>query len=536
MIRGQVVFRNIKLPYDKDEGYALECAHHKAEKLGVTAKLEDARIHKKSVDARRKGGKPSFVYSIAFAVEQSPDRELLEKYDAVYIAREDINPIFGNETLGARPIVVGFGPCGMYAAMLLAENGYRPIVIERGSDADNRRAAVKRFYKTGVLENSNIQFGAGGAGTFSDGKLVTRINDPRCSYVLETMVELGAPDEVLYSAKPHVGTDKLLGVVRNAAHRIKELGGEIKYNVKLTDVTVQNGKVTRIKTDDGEEYEVSVLILAIGHSARDTYEMLFENGVAMEAKPFSVGVRVEHFQTRVDESLYGKLAGDPRLPKGEYALSHREGGRAVYTFCMCPGGEVVAAASEAGGVVTNGMSSFARDGKNANAAVAVSVSPEDYGASPLDGIEFQRRLERGAFELGGGGYKAPCETVGDFIEGKAEKLRTPKIIRPTYMNGNVRVARLDTIFPTYVNSMLRRGFEVFGNKMRCFRDPAAPLTGVETRTSAPVRIMRGEKYTALGIDNLYPGGEGAGYAGGITSAAVDGINIAMAVMERYKAE
>ena len=536
MNKGQIVFRNIKLSYDRDEGYALECALKKAEKVGVRARLEDARIHKKSVDARRINGKPSFVYSIAFQTEQTPNEAELKKCDAVFIAREEIKPSFGNEALGGRPIIVGFGPCGMYAALLLAENGYRPIVIERGSDADNRRAAVKRFYKTGVLEESNIQFGAGGAGTFSDGKLVTRISDPRCSYVLETMVELGAPDEILYNAKPHVGTDKLLGVVRNAAHRIKELGGEIRYNTRLADVTVENGRVKRIKTNDGEEIECSVIVLAIGHSARDTYEMLMSRGVVMEAKPFSVGVRVEHFQTRVDESLYGKLAGDPRLPKGEYALSHREGGRAVYTFCMCPGGEVVAAASEEGGVVTNGMSSFARDGKNANAAIAVSVSPEDFGGSPLDGIEFQRRLERRAFELGGGGYKAPCETVGDFIEGKTQGLRTPRIIRPTYMNGNVRVAQLDSIFPSFVSGMLRRGFEVFGNKMRCFKDPAAPLTGVETRTSAPVRIMRGEKYTALGIDNLYPGGEGAGYAGGITSAAVDGINIAIAVMERYKAE
>ena len=533
---GQIVFRNIKLPYDKDEGYALESALRKAEKLGVSAKLEDLRIHKKSVDARRINGKPSFVYSISLPTDQAPDKAALEKFDAAYMASDDIDIVYGNQTLESRPIVVGFGPCGMFAAMLLAENGYRPIVIERGSDADNRRAAVKRFYKTGVLEESNIQFGAGGAGTFSDGKLVTRINDPRCSYVLESMVKLGAPDEILYSAKPHVGTDKLLGVVRNAAHRIKELGGEIKYNTKLSDVVVENGKITRIKTSDGEEYETSVLVLAVGHSARDTYEMLFSKGVSMEAKPFSVGVRVEHFQTRVDESLYGKLAGDPRLPKGEYALSHREGGRAVYTFCMCPGGEVVAAASEEGGVVTNGMSSFARDGKNAHAAIAVSVSPEDFGSSPLDGVEFQRRLERRAFELGGGKYKAPCETVGDFIEGKTSALRTPGIIRPTYMNGNIKVARLDSIFPTYVNSMLKRGFEVFGGKMRCFKDPAAPLTGVETRTSAPLRILRGESYTALGIDNLYPAGEGAGYAGGITSAAVDGINIAVAIMERYKAE
>lgn len=537
MKKNSVIFRNIKLPYDKDEGEAISIALKKAKKLNINATIADARIHKKSVDARRApsnpDGRPSFIYSVSVSAESVPEESKLRLADAVCVPDEMLSPTFGNAKMEGRPIVVGLGPCGMFCALVLAENGYAPIVIERGSDADSRRAAVDRFYKTGVLEESNIQFGAGGAGTFSDGKLVTRINDPKCSYVLKAMHDLGAPEEILYSAKPHVGTDKLLKVVKNAADRITELGGEIRYNTRLTDIRVENGKVKSVKLSSGEEHKCPVLVLAVGHSARDTYSMLFKRGCAMAAKPFSVGVRVEHLQKSVDESLYGKFAGDPRLPVGEYALSHRERDRAVYTFCMCPGGEVVAAASEVGGVVTNGMSRYARDGVNANAAIAVSVSPEDYGYSPLDGMEFQRRLERAAYESGGGGYTAPAECVGDFLDGRRSGLSAPAKVIPTYMNANVNITPLDSILPTYVNDMLKRGFDVFSRKMKCFGDRSAVLTGVETRTSAPIRILRGEDYTALGISNFYPCGEGAGYAGGITSAAVDGINTALALMERY---
>lgn len=528
-----IIFRNIKLPFDTDESEAISIAVNKARKLGISCDAEKARIHKKSVDARKINSKPFFIYSVAIEADFLPNDDILKSADAASINEEILEPIFGTKELTSRPIIVGFGPCGMFAALILAEYGYKPIVLERGADAISRRGAVKRFYKTGILESSNIQFGAGGAGTFSDGKLVTRINDPKCSYVLKRLHELGAPEEITYAAKPHVGTDKLLSLVCNAAHQVKELGGEILYNTALEDIVVRNRKLDGVKLSNGETREASAVILAIGHSARDTYQMLFERGLKMMAKPFSVGVRIEHFQKKVDESLYGKFAGDTRLPKGEYALSHREGERAVYTFCMCPGGEVVAAASEDGGVVTNGMSKYARDGRNANAAIAVSVSEKDFGGSPLDGIEFQRKLERAAFKLGGGGFTAPCETVGDYLEGKCTNFKEPKIIRPTYMNSNTKTAPLDSILPSKVNKMLRLGLRVFSSKMRCFSDPAAVLTGVETRTSAPLRIIRGEDYKAVGIDNLYPCGEGAGYAGGITSAAVDGVNAALAFMSEY---
>ncbi|MBQ7821107.1 MAG: hypothetical protein IJ391_02355 [Clostridia bacterium] len=528
----------MRLPYDKDVNEAFEVAAKRAARLGVVADIKSARLSKRSVDARRTpsnpDGRPSFIYSVSLSCDRIPDEKKLLQADAVSVREERIEPVYGTRKLEGRPIIVGFGPCGMFAALVLAENGYRPVVLERGEDVEKRRAAVDRFYSTGVLEDSNIQFGAGGAGTFSDGKLVTRINDPKCSYVLKTMYELGAPEEILYNAKPHVGTDKLLDVVKNAAKRIEELGGEIRYNTRLDDIEIWNGRVKSVKLSGGESCECPLLVLAIGHSARDTYNMLLERGTPIAAKPFSVGVRVEHFQKSVDESLYGRYAGDPRLPKGEYALSHRENGRAVYTFCMCPGGEVVAAASEQGAVVTNGMSRYARDGVNANAAIAVSVDPADYGGTPSGAIEYQRTLERAAYKAGGGAYTAPAETVGDFMDKKTSGFASPSTVMPSYMNSNVKMTGVDTVLPGYVNEMLRIGFASFSRKMRCFGDRSAILTGVETRTSAPLRILRGESLTSIGIANLYPAGEGAGYAGGITSAAVDGINTALAIMAVYE--
>lgn len=532
-MKHRIIFRNIKLPYDKDAREALEIAVKKARKLGLKADVRDSRIAKKSVDARRINTKPNFIYSVELETPTAVSDDKLSATDAVRVKNQVLSPEFGREKLDARPVIVGFGPAGMFAALILAKYGYKPIVLERGDDVDKRRAAVDRFYATGVLEESNIQFGAGGAGTFSDGKLVTRVNDPLCTEVLKLMHEFGAPDEILYSAKPHVGTDKLLTVVRNIADRITELGGEILYNTCLVDIALTGGRITKIKTSDGEEREVSVLLLAPGHSARDTYEMLYRRGVTMISKPFSVGVRIEHLQKSVDESLYGSFAGDPRLPKGEYALSHRTDDRAVYTFCMCPGGEVVAAASEEGGVVTNGMSKYARDGVNANAAIAVSVSEKNFGSSPMAGVEFQRRLERAAFKAGGGRYRAPIETVGDFLDGKTNALKESQIILPTYMNGNTELYPIDKVLGTDISDMLKLGLGVFARKMRCFGDTNAVLTGVETRTSAPLRIPRGDEGNAIGVFNLYPSGEGAGYAGGITSAAVDGINCALKIMSRF---
>lgn len=533
----RIVIRNIKLPYDADESEAIELAKKRVRAAHLTVADNSARVQKRSTDARRSranpDGKPHFIYSISLSVNGKLSSERLARLDAAMLYDDEPEIVLGSEKLASRPIVVGFGPCGMFAALMLAENGYAPIVIERGADANERRAAVDRFYKSGVLESSNIQFGAGGAGTFSDGKLVTRINDPKCSYVLKRLYMLGAPEEILYNAKPHVGTDRLLEVVKNAAGRIEELGGEIRYNTKLEDIRVSGSRISQAILSDGTTLECSALILACGHSARDTYDMLEKRGIAIAAKPFSVGVRVEHLQSSVDKSLYGKYAGDSRLPVGEYALSHREGERAVYTFCMCPGGEVVAAASEQGGVVTNGMSNFARSGRNANAAVAVSIMPEDVGSGWRDSVEFQRKLERAAYAAGGGGFKAPAECVGDFLAGKTGMLSSPTTVIPTYMGANVTMYPLDKLFPSYVNDMLRRGIDVFSHKMKCFGESTAVLTGVETRTSAPCRILRTERMTSLDHDGLYPCGEGAGYAGGITSAAVDGINTALAVMERY---
>ncbi len=528
-----IVFRGIKLSFDKSENEAIEIALKKAKKIGIQASKEDAHICKKSLDARKINDKPNFIYSVEIETSLALDTHLLEKADACRVKRDAVKPLYGKQRLEGRPIVVGLGPCGMFAALLLAENGYKPIVIERGADAFNRRKAVDRFYKTGVLEESNIQFGAGGAGTFSDGKLVTRINDSKCSYVLRRLHEFGAPEEILYNAKPHIGTDNLLAVVSAICDRIRELGGEILYNTRLDDVVIKNGRIEKIITSNRCEYPLSLLVLALGHSARDTYKMLFNRGVTVVPKPFSVGVRIEHLQKDVNQSLYGRYADDKRLPPGEYALSRREGNRAVYTFCMCPGGEVVAAASEDGQVVTNGMSNFARDGINANAAIAVSVLEDDFNNSPMEAIEFQQKLERAAFSLGQGGFCAPCETVGDYLDGKKSNLREPNVIRPTYMNSNTCTAPIDTVLPRFINDMLRLGLRDFSNKMHCFVDMNAMLTGVETRTSAPLRMLRNEYFKAFGIENLYPCGEGAGYAGGITSAAVDGVNTALAIMAQY---
>ncbi|MBQ9745216.1 MAG: hypothetical protein IJW21_00120, partial [Clostridia bacterium] len=491
-------------------------------------------VSKRSLDARKRES-ICFVYSVAAEVADArevPEKKLLAA-GITRVMEEELAPVFGDEPMAARPVIVGFGPCGMFCALMLALYGYRPIVIERGGDIAERERAVEKFLAEQVLdENNNIQFGAGGAGTFSDGKLVTRINDKKCAYVLRTLAELGAPANVLYEAKPHIGTDILKTVVTNMRARLESLGAEIHFNTKFTGFSSSAGRVTKISTDKGE-FECSLLVLALGHSARDTFEMLMEKQLSFAPKAFSVGVRIEHLQEEIDKGLYGDAAGDPLLPKGEYNLSHREGERGAYTFCMCPGGTVMAAASEEGGVVTNGMSRYARDGRNANAAVAVSILPEDFGASAKGAIEFQRALERKAFELGGKNYFAPSETVGDFLG--EFKGTMPTKVEPTYMDGKVTVADLHGLLPAPSAKLLENGLRDFGRKLPGYDAPYAMLTGIESRTSSPVRIMRGGDFTALGYGNIYPCGEGAGYAGGITSAAVDGINCAMHIMAKYKA-
>ena len=527
------IIQNIKLSIEasKDEAFAI--AKHRLLKFFPKNAITDLAIYKTSVDARKKDN-ICFVYSVsaktAFAAKA--DEKILAKEGIVPMTEDSIQIVFGEENMKERPVIVGFGPCGMFCALMLAKQGYRPIVIERGSCVKKRTEDVKIFSELGILNTeSNIQFGAGGAGTFSDGKLVTRINDPKCGYVLSEMHRFGAPDEILYKAKPHIGTDYLKKVVENIEKEIIRLGGEVLFDTKLEDIIFMNGKAASIQTNRGE-IPCGVLILALGHSARDTFRMLGTKGLSMIPKAFSVGVRVEHLQEDIDRALYGNMAGHPKLPKGEYNLSCHNGDRGVYTFCMCPGGQVMAAASEEGGVVTNGMSNFLRDGKNANSAVAVSVNPTDYGKTVEDAINFQRNLERKAFQAAGKTYAAPCQTMGDFL-GKT-KNSEPSLISPSYRDGNVTMTSLDQVLPAFVSESLRFGFMNFDKKIKGFARNEAILTGVETRTSSPLRILRNDDHIAIGFDNLYPCGEGAGYAGGITSAAVDGIKCALAIMKKYK--
>ena len=527
------IIQNIKLSIEasKDEAFAL--AKHRLLKFFPKYAIKKMAIYKASVDARKKEN-ICFVYSVSAEVSANShaDEKTLAKEGIVPMGSDTMQVEFGDEKMQGRPVIVGFGPCGMFCALLLAKYGYRPIVIERGSCVKKRTEDVEIFSRSGILNpESNIQFGAGGAGTFSDGKLVTRINDPKCGYVLSEMHRFGAPDEILTKAKPHIGTDYLKIVVENIEKEILSLGGEVYFDTKLEDITVSDGCITSIKTNRGE-IPCGLLILALGHSARDTFRMLASHQIPMVAKAFSVGVRVEHLQEDIDYALYGKMAGHPMLPKGEYNLSCHNGDRGVYSFCMCPGGQVVAAASEEGGVVTNGMSHFLRDGKNANSAIAVSVNPADYGATVEDAIAFQRNLERKAYEAGGKTYAAPCQTMGDFL-GHTKNTEPTKVL-PSYRDGNVTMTDIDKVLPSFVSDSLRFGFLNFDKKIKGFAANEAILTGVETRTSSPLRILRDEAYLANGFSNLYPCGEGAGYAGGITSAAVDGIKCALTIMKKYK--
>ena len=526
-----LLLSDIRIPFNAPDGEALKIAQKKLKSARFDARLR-FRIYKKSLDARRKHEMRK-VCSVLCECDE-PIRvsdALLQKLGARPFTRALPEVRFGSEELSARPLVVGMGPAGLFAALLLAENGYAPVIIDRGDDVFTRARAVEKFATEGVLDTeSNIQFGAGGAGTFSDGKLVTRVNDPLCNYVLSRMVEFGAPAEIEQKQKPHVGTDILREVVHSILGRIEALGGTVKYRTKLEDITPHANGVC-VKTSQGE-IEAGAVLLGIGHSARDTFELLLQKGLLIEPKPFSVGVRIEHLREDIDRALYGDLAGHPALGAGEYALSDTTGARGVYTFCMCPGGEIVTAASEEGGVVVNGMSYHARDGKNSNAAVAVSVTPADVGGTVQGAIEFQRGIERAAFRAGGGDYFAPVQTVGDFLTGK--RGTEPSRILPTYGGGRVRTAELHEVLPPFVCDTLAAGLVSFDKKLRGYAAPDAVLSGVESRTSSPVRILRGADGTAPGHAHLYPVGEGAGYAGGITSAALDGLRAALAVMARYR--
>ena len=518
---------NIRLPFDVPEEQALA----EARKLtGLMSNDTQAAVYRVSIDARR--GKIFRVYSVRLdaPVDEKAFAEKLQMPFVRYKPDEKVTAPCGSKRLEHRPVVVGLGPAGLFAAYTLAKHGYAPLVLERGGDLDARDRAVETFWNGGALDTeSNIQFGEGGAGAYSDGKLTTRIGDPLCDTVLETLAAHGAPSDIVKKAKPHVGTDILKDVVRAMRCEIIRNGGEVRFGTRLTGVSVKNGVLRGVQAD-GDDIACERAVLAIGHSARDTFDALHQNGVYFEPKAFSVGVRIEHLQTEIDRALYGKYAGHPLLPPAEYNLSRREGGRACYSFCMCPGGVVVAAQSEENTVVTNGMSYHARDGKNANAALAVSVDPADFDdGTPFGGVALQRRIERAAFAQTGS-YRAPCQRVGDFLAGRPST--RAGTVQPSYPIG-VQFGEAAARLPDFAQSMLRDSLPYFGRKIRGFDAADALLTGPETRTSSPVRMKRGEDLFGLGCEGVIPCGEGAGYAGGIMSAAVDGIRAAHRIMEEY---
>lgn len=503
-------------------------------KLGIrNEELKDFRIVKKSVDARKK---EDIIYVYTVDVDTAQDKRLLAagvSKGLVQAPEVVIKPVCkGSERLAERPVVIGTGPAGLFAGLMLARNGYRPILLERGGDVDARTAAIRRFWEEGRLNpESNVQFGEGGAGTFSDGKLTTLISDPRCETVLKEFVAAGAPQEILYAGKPHIGTDLLKGVVKNLRRDIISHGGDVRFNSRVTDFVTEGGRMKAVVVNGGETVRCGVVLLAIGHSARDTFEALYRRGVVMNPKSFSIGVRIEHPQKLINLAQYGSSSEHPGLGAADYKLAyHAKSGRSAYTFCMCPGGFVVAAASEENRVVTNGMSEFKRDGENANSALLVGVTPADFpGDHPLAGIEFQRKWESLAFEAGGRDYKAPAQRIGDFLSDRVSAGWGD--VKPTYLPGVV-FAPLNQCLPGYVIETMKEAIVHFNTKIKGFAMPDGILTGVETRSSSPVRINRDDNFLS-NIAGLYPVGEGAGYAGGIISAAVDGIKTAEKVMERY---
>lgn len=522
-----IIVSQIKTALDQPKEDAVQKAAA-ALKLSKS-EIKTARLYKTSVDARHE---PLFVSSVYLELANAQkERRLAEKTANVKLfEHKELSVNFGSKRPDGDIIIAGFGPAGMFCALTLCEFGYKPVVLERGAAMDERIAAVDRYQNGGALDpQTNVQFGEGGAGTFSDGKLTTRINDPLCSRVLEKLYEFGAPEDILTNAKPHIGTDRLRGVVKKLRRRVIELGGEVRFLSRLEGVRVSGGRLRSVRVN-GSDIECGALVLAIGHSAHDTFEMLLKNGVELAPKAFSVGARIEHLQADIDRALYGKYAGHPALPPAEYALSYRENDRGVYTFCMCPGGFVVASASSDGSIVTNGMSFFNRAGDNANSAVLVSVTPEDLGTEPLSGVDFIRRLEARAFELGGRRGSAPAMLTREFLSGgSAFSLGR---VTPTYPLG-VEPRDLKALFPDFVSEYLAKGILRFDRKIRGFSDSDSVLTAVESRTSSPVRIPRGDNGEALSCADLYPCGEGAGYAGGIMSAAVDGIKTAVKIMEKY---
>lgn len=487
-------------------------------------------IIKKSIDARKKTD-IHFLYTIQIEVKNEKKYPKLNKAKKTEQLSLTLNNI--KISSSTTPIIVGAGPAGLFSALTLVKNGIKPIIFEQGDTVENRQKNIENFKQNSILNyNSNIQFGEGGAGTFSDGKLTTGINSPYCNKVLEEFVSFGAPKEILYLSKPHIGTDNLINIISNMRNYIIKMGGCFKFNTKVIDFEIENNQIKGIITQNTitnniEKYKCNKLILAIGHSSRDTFKKIYEKGLTIEPKNFSVGVRIEHLQKMINEAQYGK---NPKLelPSAEYKLAyHSPSGRSCYTFCMCPGGQVMASSSDKNTIVTNGMSYYARDGINANSAVLVNVTPNDFKTtSPLAGIDFQEDLEKKAFELGGKNYFAPIQKFSDFVSNK--KSENLGIIKPTYLPGTT-LTNLNLILPEFVSQTLKEGILYFDTKLKEFAHPDSILTGVETRSSSPVKILRNNNLNS-NINGIYPCGEGAGYAGGIMSASVDGIKCAIALL------
>ena len=524
--------REISLP---PEHSVAQLSYEAARMLKIpNSKVRQVRLIRRSIDARKKPD-VRVVYTVDVKVDGNEQKIL----KSAGCKRASIAPVSFyrlpkvSAQIKERPVIVGFGPAGMFAALVLSLCGLRPLVLERGEDAPTRNEKVEKFFATGQLDSrSNVQFGEGGAGTFSDGKLNTGVNNPRIGWILEQMVAAGADEDILFDAKPHVGTDVLLTVVQNIRQRIISLGGEVRFCSHVTGIDVENDRICGLQINGQEHISCKNVILAIGHSARDTFSMLLDTGVVMEPKPFSMGVRIEHKQSAVDHAQYGKV--DPVLPPADYKLVKHLDDETVYTFCMCPGGYVVAAASEDGGVVTNGMSYADRSGENANAALLVTLNPKDFPYDgPLGGVQWQRDIEQAAFAAGGGTYRAPAQLVGDLLAGRASI--GPGAVSPTYRPGVVWTD-LHEILPEKITGALKKAIPMLDGNLNGFADAEAVLTAPESRSSSPVRIPRGEDKQSVSLKGLYPAGEGAGYAGGIMSAAIDGMLCAEMLVENIKGE
>ncbi|KAB7667955.1 NAD(P)/FAD-dependent oxidoreductase [Plesiomonas shigelloides] len=521
----------IKLPLNHEDGALLDAI---AAKLKIPAQqVISFNVFKRGYDARKKND-IQLIYTVD--VEVANAEKLLAKFEKDQHVRPtpDMSYKFVAQApanLQERPLVIGFGPCGLFAALVLAQMGFKPIIVERGKEVRERTKDTFGFWRKRTLNpESNVQFGEGGAGTFSDGKLYSQVKDPNFygRKVVTEFVEAGAPEEILYVSKPHIGTFKLVTMIEKMRAKIIELGGEIRFSTRVDDIHIEDGQITGVTLSNGEEMKSRHVVLAVGHSARDTFEMLHERGVYMEAKPFSVGFRIEHKQSMIDEARFGKNAGHPLLGAADYKLVHHcKNGRTVYSFCMCPGGTVVAATSEEGRVVTNGMSQYSRAERNANSAIVVGISPEqDYPGDPLAGIRLQRELEANAYKLGGENYDAPAQKIGDFLKGRDPSELGD--VQPSFTPG-IKLTDLSKALPAFAIDAIREAIPAFDRQIKGFASEDGLLTGVETRTSSPVCIKRGKDYQSINLKGFYPAGEGAGYAGGILSAGIDGIKVAEAV-------